>query len=331
MEIINGINKLPQLNRPLFLALGNFDGVHLGHQAIVKAICEKARYEEGYSAVLILNPHPLTALKPEEPVTLLTDLADRAEILQEFKLDFMIIEQFTRDFAALEPEEFVREILIRQLKVKGLFIGENYRFGKGGKGTASLMEEYGIIYGFSTEIQTLLTYKNEKVSSSLIRELILKGAVREAAEYLNYYFFREGLVTSGSGIGNKLGYPTANLITPEQLLWPGNGVYLTAVSKLENNLLYGVTNVGAKPTFKNTEQRTIETHILDYDNLIYGRHIRICFLEKLREIQAFPSADSLKKQIAKDIETGRKILQFYRQEKNGSGRPLQAGCSVLRS
>jgi riboflavin kinase / FMN adenylyltransferase len=166
LEIINSINRLPQITKPLFIALGNFDGVHRGHQAILKAVVEKAKAENGCSAVLILNPHPLNALRPGKPVTLLTDLADRAEILQELNIDYMIVEPFTPLFSALEPLEFVNKVLIGRLNVKGVYVGENYRFGNQGKGTAAKLEQWGKESGFFVSIQPLVTYNNKKVSSS---------------------------------------------------------------------------------------------------------------------------------------------------------------------
>ena len=331
MEIINSINRLPHRTKPLFIALGNFDGVHRGHQAILRAVNEKAKAEKGCSAVLILNPHPINALRPEKPVALLTDLADRAEIMQELNIDYMIIEPFTPAFAALEPSEFVTKVLINKLNVKGVYVGENYRFGSQGKGTAAKLEQWGKESGFFVSIQPLVTYNNKKVSSSLIRDLILDGAVKDAADYLNYFFFREGTVTHGRGVGNKFVYPTANLISSDDLLWPGQGVYLTAVSKVKEALLFGVTNVGSIPTFKVDDKKIIETHILDFNEKIYNQTIRLCFLEKLRDTIEFSSPEKLKEQIGKDIKIGLHLLEKKRMANNGSGHSLQAGCSVLRS
>lgn len=331
MEIINSINQLPQITKPLFIALGNFDGVHRGHQAILKAVTERAQAEKSLSAVLILNPHPISALRPGKPVTLLTDLADRAEIMQELKIDYMIIEPFTPAFAALKPLEFVNKILIDKLNVKGVYVGENYRFGSQGTGTALKLEQWGREFGFFVSIQPLVAYKNNKVSSTLIRDLILKGAVKEAADYLNYFFFREGSVIHGRGVGNRFIYPTANLISSDELLWPGQGVYLTMINKIKEEPLFGVTNVGSIPTFKVDDKRMIETHILDFSENIYNQTIRLCFLEKLRDTERFSSPEKLKEQISQDIKSGRRLIEIFKMEKNGNGHSLQAGCSVLRS
>jgi riboflavin kinase / FMN adenylyltransferase len=331
LEIINSINQLPQLEKPLFIALGNFDGVHRGHQAILKAVNEKAQSEKGLSAVLILNPHPISALRPGKSFTLLTDLADRAEIMQELKIDYMIIESFTPAFAALKPLEFVNTILLERLKVKGVFVGENYRFGRQGEGTAAKLEEWGKELGFFVFTQPLVSYKNKKISSTLIRDLILNGAVKEASDYLNYYFFREGSVIHGRGVGNKFIYPTANLISSDELLWPGQGVYLTMISKVKEKPLFGVTNVGSIPTFKVDDKRMIETHIMDFNENIYNQTIRLCFLDKLRDTAKFISPEKLKEQISQDIIIGRHLIEKIQMENNGNGHSLQAGCSVLRS
>lgn len=331
MEIINSINNLPHLKKPLFIALGNFDGVHRGHQAILRAVDEKAKAEKGCSAVLILNPHPINALRPKRPLTLLTDLADRAEIMQELNIDYMVIEPFTPEFAALEPLDFVEQVLIEKLNVKGVYVGENYRFGRQGKGTAAKLDQWGRESGFLVSIQPLVTHKNNKVSSSLIRDLILRGAVKEASDYLNYFFFREGAVTHGRGVGNKFIYPTANLISSDELLWPGQGVYLTAVSKVKQEPLFGVTHVGSIPTFKVDDQRIIETHILDFKENIYNQTIRLLFIEKLRDTEEFSSPEKLKEQIGQDIITGRRLIENMLLENYGISHSLQAGRSVLRS
>ncbi len=331
MEIINGSGSLPADHKPLFLALGNFDGVHLGHQQIIRKAVKSAAAAGGSSAAFILNPHPVIALQPEKKMSLLTDIADRAEIMGELGLDYLIVEQFDDQFATYSPEQFVKNILVDRLAVKGLFIGNNYRFGKKGAGNADTLYYWGRKQGFTIDVTAMVCYEGEKVSSSLIRALISSGAVKEAAKYLNYYFYRHGRVIRGCGIGKSLVYPTANIVANPRLLWPGQGVYLTAVGRLSDQLLYGLTNVGSRPTFDNFDQTAVETHILDFDGQIYDREIRICFLEKLRDTRPFPSASALKEQIGLDIELGRRLINSYEQEREEMARSLQASCSVLRS
>lgn len=330
MELINGAGRLPEEGRPLYIALGNFDGVHRGHQAILKAAVERAREAGGSSAALVFDPHPLIALRPEHPLTLLTDIADRAEIMSELGLDYFIVEPFTAELAALTPEQFIRKILINRLGASGVFVGENYSFGKQGTGSADTLVYWGRELGFEVHVIPMLRYMGKEVSSSKIRSLLLSGAVGEAADLLNYYFFRQGKVVRGYGIGREMVYPTANIAASARLLWPGRGVYLTTVDKLNEGPYYGVTNVGTRPTFSD-HRTSVETHILDFNGTIYNLEIRICFLQKLRDTKTFNSPRQLKEQIERDIEKGRIIIEKLNQEKNGSNNSLQAGCSVLRS
>jgi riboflavin kinase/FMN adenylyltransferase len=331
MEIINGSDRLPATGKPLYLALGNFDGVHRGHQAIISKTVEKAKRESGISAAYILNPHPVIALMPDNGISLLTDIVDRAEIMGELGLDYLIMEPFTGELPGYTPEEFITTILRDRLSARGVFIGNNYRFGSKGAGNAETLQRWGDEAGFKVDVIPIVHYEQERVSSSLIRSLIIGGEVSKAADYLNYYFYRHGKVIRGSGIGKSRLVPTANVIASRDLLWPGQGVYLTAVGGLEEGLFYGVTNVGAKPTLKQFDQNLVETHILDYNSDIYNRNIRICFLEKIRETCEFNSLDELKLQIERDIERARAMLPGFIQEAGSRGRSLQAGCSVLRS
>ena len=331
MQIINGSDRLPHSNKELYLALGNFDGVHRGHQAIITKAIEKAGLSGGVSAAYILNPHPVIALRPENEMALLTDIADRAEIMSSLGLDYLIIETFNSHFAALNPEQFIREILYEKLNVKGLFIGSNYRFGRQGTGNADTLTYWGKKLGFELDVNPMVFYKDKKISSSMIRTLIRGGAVKEAAEFLNYHFYRHGKVVKGCGIGKKLVYPTANITASPRLIWPGKGVYLTAVGRIKDNLLFGVTNVGSRPTFANYDETAVETHILDFNEEIYDREIRLCFLEKLRETRFFPSALKLKEQIERDIEIARTLIDSYSGKLGREQFSLQAGCSMLRS
>lgn len=330
MEVINGACRLPGKARPLFVALGNFDGVHRGHQSILRSAVRKAQDINGYSAALIFDPHPLIALQPEQPLTLLTDIADRAEIMAELGLDYLIVEPFTGELASLTPEQFIHRVLIETLTVSGVLVGENYSFGQEGTGTSETLSYWGKELGFQVDIIPLLRLGGREISSSKIRSMLLSGAVSEAADLLNYYFFRQGKVIRGYGIGKKMVYPTANITASPRLLWPGKGVYLTSVDRMGDGLHYGVTNVGSRPTFYDYET-TVETHIIDFNGTIYNYEIRLCFLEKLRDIKTFASAAQLKEQIGRDIEQGRYLIENFKKEKSGRSHSLQAGCSVLRS
>ncbi len=310
MEIINGIERFPQTGRPLCLALGNFDGVHRGHQVIIRNTVQQARACGGVSAALIFDPHPIITLYPQRPFSLITDLADRAEVLRELGLDYLIIEQFGSDKAALSAELFIRTILVGRLKAKSIFVGTDYSFGHKGSGTAETMRAWGEKYGYSVTTTSTITRNGKKISSSIIRALVLSGEVDEAAELLDYYFFRQGKVVRGYGIGSKIVYPTANVKAGKRLIWPGKGVYLTAVGKINKTLHFGVTNVGSRPTFAH-HGMSVETHILNFNGTLYNRELRLYFLEKIRETRAFPSAAILKEQIAKDIDRAQERIGSY--------------------
>jgi len=330
MEVINGIDRLPAGASPLYLALGNFDGVHRGHQAIIKSAVQNARREGGASAALVFDPHPAVALRPDMPLPLLTDIADRAEIMAGLHLDYFIVESFTGDMASLSPEQFIRRILLAQLGTRAVFIGADYSFGQQGAGSAETMRYWSNELGFAVEVIPMFKFDEKVVSSSKIRSLLLSGAVGEAAELLNYYFFRQGKVVRGYGIGRKMVYPTANIAAGPRLLWPGKGVYLTAIGNLKGGPYYGVTNVGARPTFSHYDP-VVETHILDFSGSLYNREIRVCFLEKLRDTKTFSSSSQLKEQIGRDIGKSRELIDNYWQGKTGKIQSLQAGCSMLRS
>ncbi len=329
MELINGIECLPVEAQDIYLALGNFDGVHRGHQHIIKKTIDGASRNNGVSAALIFDPHPLIALRPFQQLTLLTDIADRAEIMAELGLDYIIVQPFSEELSSLSPEQFVRQVLVDKLRVKGVFVGGDYSFGRLGSGSSDTLCYWGGELGFSVDVSHMLKFNGKEVSSSIIRSLLLSGDVNEAADLLRYYFFRQGRVIRGYGIGKKMVYPTANIAANPRLLWPGKGVYLTAVGRLDGGLLYGVTNVGSRPTFAHHET-AVETHILDFNDTIYNREIRLCFLEKLRDTRTFNSPVQLKEQIMLDIEKSRELIKGFRQEKNGKSQSLQAGCSVLR-
>ncbi|HSW35104.1 MAG TPA: bifunctional riboflavin kinase/FAD synthetase [Candidatus Limnocylindrales bacterium] len=314
MELFNDCSRFPIQNKPLFLALGNFDGVHRGHQTIIKAAIDTARRKNGISAALIFDPHPALMLHPEQPFALLTDIVERAEIMAELGLDALIVEPFTELLASLTAEQFVRDILVERLNVRGVFIGVDYSFGKQGAGNAQTMCNWGKKLNFQVNVAPMVTLNHKQVSSSMIRSLLLAGSVREASELLNYYFFRQGRVIKGHGLGSKIVYPTANISVAPNLIWPGDGVYLTAVDKLGYGMLLGVTNVGSQPTFSHNEM-AVETYIVDFQGSIYSRDLRLYFLEKLRDVRAFASPDQLREQIGKDIEKSRMLIKtINRQE-----------------
>ena len=330
MEIINGIDRLPTEGRAVNLALGNFDGVHRGHQAILKAAVEKAKNNGDISAAMIFDPHPIVALRPDNPMLLLTDIVDRAEIMDGLGVDYLIVEQFTENLSSLSPEHFIEEVLLSKMDLRSVFIGPDYSFGHKGAGTSETMCYWGSKHGFEVSISPLLVFNGREVSSSHIRSLLLSGAVKEASAMLNYFFFRQGKVVKGYGIGKEMVYPTANLVSGPRLLWPGKGVYFTLVDNIDSGPRFGVTNVGTRPTFSCFDT-SVETHILDFEGSLYNRELRLYFLEKIRDTKTFSSAQHLKDQIRQDIEKCRELIANNWQEKNGISNSLQLALSMLKS
>lgn len=318
MKRIDGAGRWSSAKRgPLFLALGNFDGVHRGHQTIIGRAVALAREAGGVSAALVFDPHPARLLFPGQDLQLLTDLEKKAFLMERIGLDCVVVEPFTAGFASLEPELFVKNILVGKLNVRAVVVGRDYSFGQGGRGRAEAMTGMGSEHGFAVEICPLVMHGGVTVSSSLIRALVLEGRVREAAGMLNYHFFRCGRVIAGRGIGQKLLFPTANLAVDPGLLWPGPGVYLTAVEGAGPEPRFGVTNVGARPTFQE-QGMSVETHILDFEGSLYGRILKVYFLEKLRETAAFPGPEALRSRIEADIAEGRRIAACrYRRLETG--------------
>lgn len=307
MKVIYGVESWQCKPEPLFLALGNFDGVHRGHQAIIKATVEKAKQSGGISAALIFDPHPTVLLNPDPTFALLTGLEERRDMIGALGIDYLIVEPFTPELAALHPEDFISVFLAGKLRVKGIVVGLDYSFGAGGAGKPEMLKRWGGKLSFSVTVLPLLRYKGRLVSSSAIRALLADGQVDAAADLLNYFYFRKGQVSRGKGIGKESIYPTANLSVGPPLLWPAKGVYLTAIGGL-GDLRFGVTNIGSRPTFGRKETAA-ETHIFDFEGDLYNREISIYFLDKLRDTIIFDTPGELKKQVDKDIEKSKRMLE----------------------
>ena len=307
MEIIYSANSCFEKDK-LYLALGNFDGIHRGHQAVIRSAVKRARAAGGTAAVLLFEPHPSILLHPDRPFCLLTGMEERAALMAELGLDCLFVEPFTARTASLSPEDFVRSILLQKFGISGVSIGDDYSFGRGGAGGEELMRHYGESAGFDVMVCPMEEASGVAISSSAIKKLLEKGAVEQAALLLNYYFHRRGKIVPGHGRGGKLLYPTANMIPSPLLVWPGPGVYLTAVGGLGQPLCYGLTNVGPNPTFRDSAF-SVETHILDFQGNLYGREIGLYFLTRLRDTRSFSSPRLLREQIGDDINRGREIAR----------------------
>jgi len=305
MEIIRVREKVYQrFNRPA-VALGNFDGVHKGHQGILRSTVETAHRRKRDAVVYTFDPHPRVVLNKAPDIPRITTLNERAEILEHLGIDVLVLAEFTLEFAAQTPEDFVRNVLVEELGTQDLFIGENYRFGKGRAGTPDILKKMAPEFNFRVHVAPSVTTGEKRISSSRIREHLLEGEILQANTLLGREFTVEGRVIHGHHRGKKLGFPTAN-IKPEPKLHPPEGVY-AAYCRIGNETHAAVMNIGRNPTFKD-RRVSYEVHVLDFDDDFYGETIKVYIVDRLRPEMTFSGPDELVVQIRKDVERCRGLL-----------------------
>ena len=306
MSILTYSSQIPDsVRRGSSLTIGNFDGVHKGHHSLIQLVRERAAEQGLCSMAVTFHPHPMRVLKGKTP-PFLTPTKQKLDLLKERGLDFVLCLEFTRELASLSPEDFVYQYLVQILSCKWLIVGHDYTFGRGGAGDYSLLMQLGEKYGFHTEQIEAVTINGDVVSSTRIRELIQEGRVEEAAPLLGRCYRIAGKVIEGSRRGGPvLNIPTANLEPVDELI-PASGVY--AVWADHAGIRYpAVANVGHNPTF-NQKTLSVEVHILDFSQDIYGDQLRVSFVRRLRGERRFSGIEDLKDQIGRDIEEGRRVL-----------------------
>ena len=311
------------LSQGTSVTVGNFDGVHLGHQALLAMTCERAAATGTLPVAMTFNPHPLEVLTPYAPPRLTTPQA-RLALLEASGMALVMLVVFTSEFAAMSPETFVRRILLGTLNMRELLLGYDFTLGKGRAGTPEVLAQLGKAEGFNVDRMDALSVHDEVVSSTRIRELLHQGQVWEASSLLGRLYSVQGEVIHGKNRGGRLlGFPTANL-APTPTMLPKPGVYVTLATPSESagsglpfvldpahptsNTYPAVTNIGYNPTF-GPGALTVETHLLDFDADLYGKHLEVAFVERLRGEVTFTGPDSLVAQIKKDAEQARKILE----------------------
>ena len=281
------------------VALGNFDGMHRGHQQLVDEIRRQARERAGTSVALIFDPHPPRVLRPDKAPPLLMTLAQKLTAFERAGLDAVAIVRFTPELSRFEPEVFVETVLVDWLRAAEVWVGANFLFGRDRSGTFTLLRALGEDRGYRAEKIEPVFYKDFVVSSTRIRHLVAEGRVDEAGALLGHHYAIEGDVIRGDGRGRLLGCPTANLATDNELL-PADGVYAT-IAALDDTWHRAVTSVGLRPTIGD-DRRTVETHLLDGHYDLYGRRLRVLFVKWLRDQARFDTLDALRTQIAEDCE-----------------------------
>lgn len=286
------------------LALGNFDGVHLGHQAIFQHVVTRAREVDGTSMVFTFEPHPLQVLAPEKAPPLLTTYAQKIRLIAALGITVGLRVPFTEQFARQEPIAFVREVLWRHLGIHEVVVGHDFRFGHRRAGTVDFLQAQAEHFGYRVTVIPAIMQEDTVVSSSNIRRLLLQGQVEQAARLLGRHYAIEGPVVEGFRRGRQLGFPTAN-VRPVNAIVPHKGVYTVRV-EWDNCLYPGVANVGYNPTFGN-QTLSVEAHLFDVEADLYGATVRVEFLHRIRDERKFASVEELAAQIASDAQEARAV------------------------
>lgn len=296
--------------KPTVVTIGTFDGVHIGHQKIVKRLINTGKSEGLKSVILTFFPHPRMVLQKDSNIKLINTIDERSDILDELGLDCLLIKKFTKEFSRLSAEDFVKQILVDKLNAKKVIIGYDHRFGRNRNADINDLKTYGEIYGFQVEEISVEDINDVAVSSTKIRNALNEGNIAKVNSFLGYNFMLNGIVVKGKGLGRKLKYPTANIfIEQDYKLIPKRGSYIVN-SKIDDKLYFGMMNIGVNPTV-NGEKETIEVHFFDLNKDIYNETIQINLLERIRDEQKFESIEALQVQLQKDKKTALQYIDNY--------------------
>jgi len=290
------------------LTVGTFDGVHIGHQKIIKILNKNK--QANHSVILTFFPHPRMVLQKGVELKLLNTLNEKQELLEKLGLDYLVIEPFTKEFSRLTALEFTRNILVNILKIRKLIIGYDHRFGRNREGNFEQLEEYGNLYNFEVKEILVQDIENVAVSSTKIRKALNEGTIEIANAYLGYEYMLTGKVVHGKGLGKKWNYPTINIQIKENYkLIPKTGVYLIR-TMVNAKPYFGIMNIGFRPTIDGKYQ-TIEVHLLDFNANLYGKNIQVNLIKRIRDEQKFDSIDALFNQIKKDELQVRQLINDF--------------------
>ncbi|MCU0249177.1 MAG: bifunctional riboflavin kinase/FAD synthetase [Vicinamibacterales bacterium] len=288
------------------LALGNFDGLHRGHMKIIERVRRTAEERGATPVVLTFDPHPTRVVRPDRALRVLMSEAQKVEVLASAGVRGVAIVRFTAEMSRWEPERFVRLVLVEWLGVSEVWVGGNFLFGRDRSGTFAVLRSLGERHGFRADKIDPVSVRDDVVSSTRIRRLLAGGSVDEAGVLLGRHFYIDGEVVAGDARGRALGFPTANLRTGNEMV-PANGVYAT-IARTADGFQPAVTNIGVRPTFDGGGAASIETHLLRGGRDLYGAHLRLYFVQRLRDEQAFVSADALKARIDEDCREARALF-----------------------
>lgn len=309
MKIFDHLDKIQEPFKNAVITIGNFDGVHIGHQALFHEVIEKAEAIGGTSIAMTFEPHPIRVLKQNGDPPLITLYEQKVELIERTGIDVLICVPFTREFADMSADKFIRNLLVEKIGMKAIVVGEDYGFGKNREGNREMLKAYAPECGFEVIVAHWIKATKGaagRISSTRIRELVTEGQMAEAEKMLGRHYQIRGRVVTGRDRGGKLlGIPTANINLHDELC-PKTGIYAVTV-ECRGKRHQGVANIGYSPTFEDHEF-TVEVHILDFDDNIYGDKIRVNFIQRIRDEKKFSSIEELIEQIHKDIAAAREIF-----------------------
>jgi riboflavin kinase / FMN adenylyltransferase len=307
METLRSISELSKLHGPLFLAIGVFDGVHLGHQSVISTSTSHAESARGTPVVVTFDPHPLKVLRPHDAPHLLTATQHKIAFIRDLGVRHLLVIKFDKAFAATAPEDFIEQLVTHSRPLREICVGHEWSFGKDRRGNLDLLKKLGAQFDFHVVAIPPVKVDGAVVSSTAIRRAVEKGDLPTAAAMLGRDYTVLGTVVAGGKIGKKLGYPTANLSAHSEQ-FPPNGVYF-AEATLEGALYPGVVNLGYRPTVSSGKpERVLEIYLLDFDRDIYGKDVEVRFIRFLRPEQKFDSLEALVRQIERDVRQARELL-----------------------
>lgn len=306
MQILRSIPELSELSGPLFLAIGVFDGVHLGHQAVISTSAQHARAANGTPVVLTFDPHPEKILRPDKAPHLLTATQHKIGLIRALGVQHLLIIPFDKHFAATEPENFVTQLVQHSKPLSEICVGHEWSFGRNRRGNLQLLKKLGTEFDFDVVGIPPVSVSSEIVSSTTIRRAIEAGDLKKAATMLGREYTILGTIVHGEDVGKKIGFPTANLSAHSEQ-FPPNGVYF-AEATLDNVVHPGVVNLGCRPTMSSRgSDRILEVYLLDFDQDIYGKDLELRFVRYLRPEKKFESVDALVRQIERDVQQAREL------------------------
>ncbi len=308
MQVIRGAPAPTPGALPIALTVGNFDGVHLGHQAMLSRLLAAAKARGVVACVMTFEPHPREFFTPASAPTRLTTLREKLELLQGLGVDRAYVMQFNQKFSAMSPQHFIDDLLVARLKTKWLLVGDDFRFGAQRTGDFALLAQAAPQAGFTLQTMESFTHNSERVSSTAVRNALARGDLARARELLGRAYFISGRVMHGNKLGREIGFPTAN-IQMRHNRPPLTGIFAVKLQTESGDVMPGVASLGMNPTVSDEKIAKLEVHLFNFNGDLYGKHVRVDFLKKLRDEEKYADLDTLKRQIALDAHHAKQFLE----------------------